>query len=151
MVNIFQPNTSSGSRRWKLNISLFTTPNIGLTLISIFTVWLLYSHTLCSSNKPQSNCLPTAKKNLNREPRVCKRFYGITQYIQGYGVGLQEGVRVRRVQQRAELFPCCLSKGVAELLCQFLWRVNQHELFFQGAAPQLHPQLKLRLCVFTTV
>ena len=86
---------------------------------------------------------------LKRKPRVCKRFYGIAQYIRGNGVVLQEGVRVGAVQQRAELLPSCLSKGVAELLGQFLWRIHHGELILQGTAPQLHLQLKLRICIFT--
>lgn len=71
------------------------------------------------------------------------------QYIHGYGVGLQEGVRVWIVQQRAQLLPSRLSKGAAQLLGQFLWRIHHRELFVQGTAPQLHLQLKLRNYIFT--
>lgn len=60
---------------------------------------------------------------------LVKGVMGLTPHIQGYRVGLQKGVRVWRVQQRAYFFPSGLSKGVAELLGQFLWCVNQCELF----------------------
>ena len=63
---------------------------------------------------------------------------------------LQEGVRVRRLQQGAMLPPSSFSKGVTELLGKLLWRVRHRELFLQGTTPQLHLQLKLRNC-FSTV
>lgn len=65
------------------------------------------------------------------------------------GVVLQKGVWLWSVQQGAELFPSAPSKRVAELLGQFLWRVDQRQVVLHGAAPQRHPQLKLGNCIFT--
>lgn len=63
------------------------------------------------------------------------------------GVVLQKGVRVWGVQQGAGLLPRAPAKRVAELLGQFLWRVDQRQVVLHGAAPQLHPQLKLGNCI----
>ncbi len=147
--------TKKSMNIWRLSISVYITPNIGLTLTSIPTQCDLFTNPLCKPTATpfvlvtSHNRVSSQLQILNREPRVCKGFYGTTQYIQGYGVVLQEGVRIWSVQQRAELLPSGLSKGVAELLGQFLWRVYQRELFLQGTAPQLHLQLKLRNCFFT--
>lgn len=65
------------------------------------------------------------------------------------GVVLQKGVGVWSVQQGAELLPSAPPKRAAELLGQFLRRVDQRQVVLHGAAPQRHPQLKLRNCVFT--
>lgn len=73
----------------------------------------------------------------------------ITADIRWDGVVLQKGVGVRSVQQGAERFPSAPSKRVAELLGQFLWRVDQRQVVLHGAAPQRHPQLELWNCVFT--
>lgn len=63
------------------------------------------------------------------------------------GVVLQKGVRVWSVQQRARLLPRAPAKRVAELLGQFLWRVDRRQVVLHGAAPQLHPQFKLGNCI----